>query len=105
MKIYKLIVYVPRQDAHQIRAILGVAGAGKIGKYDFTSFSAEGVGRFRPLKGAHPAIGTVGKLEEVREERIETMVSEQDLRAVLTAVRKVHPYEEPVIEVIELANV
>ena len=104
-KRYKVIVNVPVEGADRLRAALGKAGAGKIGTYDFTSFSTRGLGRFRPLKGAHPTIGTVGKLEEVEEEQIETVVLEQDLRTVLTAIRKAHPYEEPVIDVIELANV
>jgi hypothetical protein len=103
-KRYKLIVNVPVESADRLRAALGKAGAGKIGNYDFTSFSTRGLGRFRPLKGAHPTIGTVGKLEEVEEEQIETVVLEQDLSTVLTVVRTVHPYEEPVIEVIELVD-
>ncbi len=104
-KRYKLIVNVPVESADRLRAALGKAGAGKIGTYDYTSFSTRGLGRFRPLKGAHPAIGTVGKLDKVEEERIETVVEHEHLEQVLTALKKAHPYEEPVIEVIELVNV
>ncbi|MBI4050458.1 MAG: hypothetical protein HY396_00580 [Candidatus Doudnabacteria bacterium] len=98
-KRYKLVMFVPVKDADKIRRVLGEAGAGHIGNYDYASFSVRGVGRFRPLAGAKPAIGEVGKLEEVEEERIETVVSEEDLDWVLEQVRKGHPYEEPVIDI------
>ena len=106
-KIYKIIVYVPVDHAEQVREVLGKAGAGKTdnGKYDSASFSSRGIGRFRPLKGAKPAIGQIGKLEEVEEERIEAVVEGFYLQTVLDAVKKAHPYEEPGIDVIELKSI
>ncbi len=103
-KQYKLVVYVPVDEADKIRQVLGEAGAGQVGNYDFASFSVRGVGRFRPLAGARPAIGKVGKFEEVEEERIETVVGEEDLGWVLEKLRDTHPYEVPVIDVYELKN-
>src|SRR6478609_5665411 len=67
----KLTVYVPVADADRVRAVLAEVGAGRIGDYDNASFSTPGTGRFRPLAGANPAIGAVGRIEEVPEERIE----------------------------------
>lgn len=104
---YHLIVYVPTTAAADVRLALTEAGAGKIGTYDSCSFSSAGTGRFRPLKGAHPTIGSIGELEEVEEERIEAMVdapSEAALRAVVSAVRKAHPYEEPAIHVLPMLS-
>ncbi|MEK7586776.1 MAG: hypothetical protein AAB453_02820 [Patescibacteria group bacterium] len=43
--------------------------------------------------------GEIGKLEEVAEERIETICSREKLTAVLTAIKKVHPYEEVALDV------
>lgn len=103
-KLYKLVVYVPVADADKIREVLGKAGAGRVGNYDFASFSVLGTGRFRPLEGARPAIGQVGKLEQVEEERIETVAAEEDLDWIMEQLRKNHPYEEPVIDVYELKN-
>ena len=99
MSLYHLIVYVPVEAAPGVRDAMAQAGAGKIGNYDSCSFSSRGTGRFRPLKGAVPAIGTVGLLEEVEEERIEAVVREEDLMRVLEAILNVHPYEEPAIHV------
>ncbi|KKW23309.1 MAG: hypothetical protein UY65_C0005G0011 [Parcubacteria group bacterium GW2011_GWA2_51_12] len=101
-KNFKIVVYAPVAEAEKIRNLLGKLGAGHIGNYDLTSFSVRGIGRFRPLKGAKPATGEVGKLEEVEEERIETVVSEMDLISVVSELRLCHPYEEPVIDIFEL---
>ena len=102
--LVKLVIYVPLTHAEKIRQVLGEQGAGHIGNYDFCSFSVQGVGRFRPLQGAHPAIGEVGKIEEVEEERIETVCHEGDLEKILTEIRAAHPYEQPAINVYPLLN-
>ena len=61
-----------------------------------------GVGRFKPEEGAHPAIGEVGKLEEVEEERIEVTVADEFVSEIVAAIRAAHPYEEPVIDIYPL---
>ena len=100
----KLTVFVPVDAAQVVRAALAEAGAGRIGDYDHASFSSAGEGRFRPLAGAQPTIGSVGVPEVVAEERIE-VVLERRLRAeVVTAMRRAHPYEEPAYDVVELAD-
>jgi hypothetical protein len=105
---FHLVVYAPLADAPKVRKALAGTRAGKLGNYDSCSFSSRGLGRFRPLKGAHPAIGSVGTLEEVEEERIEVMVdvpSEKELHAVIAAVREAHPYEEPAMHVLPMIDV
>lgn len=99
MKRYKIVMYVPSSHAEALREAVGKAGAGRIGKYSFCTFTLKGVGRFRPEAGANPAIGEVGKLEAVEEERIETVCSEENLKDVLRAIKEVHPYEEPATDV------
>ncbi len=97
--MYKLVVYAPLTHAEDIRTALAEAGAGKIGNYSACTFSVQGVGRFKPEEGANPHIGSLGKLEEVAEERIETVCEASVLKEVLAAVRSAHPYEEPAIDV------
>jgi hypothetical protein len=99
MKRYKIVMYVPGSHADALREAVGKAGAGRIGNYTFCTFTSRGTGRFRPEKGADPTIGEVGKLEEVEEERIETVCSEESLNDVLRAIKEVHPYEEPATDV------
>ncbi len=59
-------------------------------------------GTWKPLEGSHPFIGSVGKVETAREYRLEFAVSEEDLAAAVRAIRDVHPYEEPAIDVIPM---
>ena len=99
----KIVVGVPETHADAVRRAMGDAGAGKIGDYSHCSFSAKGIGRFKPLKNAHPSIGKIGELEEVAEEQIETVCLKKDLDKVIDAIKKVHPYEEIAISIYPLA--
>jgi hypothetical protein len=101
---YKIVVYVPATHAGAIRDAVGKAGAGQQGNYSFCSFSVSGTGRFKPESGAQPAIGRVGALEEVIEERIEFACEATLLRQVMAAIVAAHPYEEPAIDVLPLEN-
>lgn len=102
---YKIAVYVPVNHADAVRNAIGVAGGGQLGNYAFCSFSSKGIGRFFPQDGARPAIGEVGKLEQVEEERIEVTCTEEVIHAVVAAIRRVHPYEEIAMDILELKNI
>lgn len=103
-KYVKVVIYTPLSHADAVRKALAESGAGHIGKYDFCSFSTRGLGRFRGRKGSSPFIGKPGKVEEVEEERIETICPEKILPRVLEAIKKAHPYEEPAIDIYPLLN-
>lgn len=104
MPMYSIVVYVPITHGDDIRNALARAGAARSDTYDSCSFTTLGKGRFRPLPGANPTIGTIGRLEVVDEERIETMVEEAQLQAVVQEVVQVHPYEEPAISIFPMLN-
>lgn len=97
MNCFAIVFTVPETHADAVREAACKAGAGRIGEYAFCSFSLKGTGRFLPLSGANPFLGAAGKLETVSEERIETICPQEALPAVLDAIRKAHPYEEPYI--------
>ena len=105
MKSYHLIVYTPVTHAPAVRQALASSGAGQIGNFNSCSFSSRGIGRFRPLKGSKPFLGSEGVIEEVEEEKIEVVVREGDLKKVVAAVKKVHPYEEPAMHVLPMVEV
>ncbi|MDQ0031930.1 hypothetical protein [Arthrobacter bambusae] len=90
-----LVVYVPASHSKSLLAAIGDAGAGRIGDYSHCSFTTPGTGRFTPLPGAQPFIGTVGQGETVAEIRVECVVEAHVLDAVVQALRSAHPYEEP----------
>lgn len=102
--MFKIITFVPIKYADKARQVMGDAGAGVLGNYHHASFSTRGIGRFTPGEGAKPAIGKVGKLEEVEEDRIEVICKKDKVKDVLEAIRKIHPYEEIPLEVYELVG-
>lgn len=101
-KFVKIAVFVPSTHADKVREALAKSGAGHIVNYDCCSFSVKGVGRFRGLEDSKPFIGQVGKIEEVEEERIETICPREKLEEILAAIKEVHPYEEPAIDIYPL---
>lgn len=101
----KIVVFVPKTHGDAVRKALGDSGAGVIGNYHHCSITVEGVGRFIPGAKAKPFIGKIGVSEEVIEERIETPCKKKDLKKIISAVKKAHPYEHPVIEIYPILNV
>jgi hypothetical protein len=80
------------------------AGAGFIGNYSHTSFSQTGEGTFKPLNESNPFLGEKNKINRVREYRFETIVREENLKEVFSAIEKYHPYEEPAVDLFSLSN-
>ncbi|WP_226673161.1 Nif3-like dinuclear metal center hexameric protein [Rossellomorea aquimaris] len=103
-QLRKLTVYVPKDHAEELRIALGKAGAGHIGLYSHCSFSTEGKGRFLPEEGTNPHIGKQGELEEVTEEKIETVYPVSLEKKILKAMFTHHPYEEVAYDIYSLNN-
>ena len=103
-KNVKIIFTVPVAEADKVRSAMADAGIGKIGNYDSCSFSSKGIGRFRPLEGSNPSVGEIGKVEEIEEEKIETICPRELLDDALAAIKTAHPYEEPAIDVYPLED-
>ncbi|GGG10516.1 Nif3-like dinuclear metal center hexameric protein [Paenibacillus abyssi] len=93
-KLHKLVVFVPQSHHEKVLEAIWQAGAGGIGHYSNCSFNIEGTGTFLPGEGTDPFIGKQGKLERVKEIRVETVVPQSAQRQVVQAMLKAHPYEE-----------
>jgi dinuclear metal center YbgI/SA1388 family protein len=93
-KLKKIVVYVPLSHVEAVREAMSQAGAGWIGHYSHCTFGVQGTGTFMPREGADPYIGEQGKLEEVAEVRLETIMPEEIQARVLKAMTNAHPYEE-----------
>lgn len=104
-KVVKIVVFAPESDAQNIRYAIGSMGAGRLGNYSFCSFSTKGIGRFKAEKGANPAIGEIGKIEEVKEERIEVVCTSDKIQETIKAIKSAHPYEEVALDVYPLENI
>ncbi|GGF28951.1 Nif3-like dinuclear metal center hexameric protein [Williamsia phyllosphaerae] len=101
----KWAVFVPQSDTDRVAEAMFAAGAGAIGDYSECRWSVTGTGRFRPGDGAHPVIGTVGRVESVVEDRVEMVAARGSREAVLAALRDAHPYEEPAFDLLETVPV
>ena len=86
---------MPPSHLEATRDAVFAAGGGWIGDYSRCSWSTLGRGTFRGGEGTHPAVGEAGQDETVAEHRVETVVPDEKLAAVVAALRRAHPYEEP----------
>ena len=97
--MYKLAFFVPPSHVEQVKAAVFAAGGGCIGHYDQCSWQVLGQGQFRPLEGSQPFIGTSGAVERVEEWRVELVVADELIAAVVAALKRSHPYETPAYDV------
>jgi len=100
----KLEIFVPQEYALTIRDELAKIGVGKIGEYDHCVAIYTVQGYFRPLQGANPFKGEIGRIQEAAEAKIEVNCKRNLVNEAIAIIRRVHPYEEPLVNVIPLAN-
>jgi dinuclear metal center YbgI/SA1388 family protein len=104
----KLVVYVPEADLDAVLAALYEAGAGRIAEqsaqYDHCSFRVGGTGTFRPLDGANPVVGSIGRDETVQELRLEVLLPTYLEGAAVRAMQQAHPYNVPAYDLYALNN-
>lgn len=104
IKKVKIIVTVPKDYLEEVRNAMCNAGAGVIGNYSFCTTATKSIGTFIPNDSANPYIGERNKLEFVEEEKIEVICSVEKVKKVINELRKVHPYEEPAIDIVPLLD-
>ncbi|MDI6874999.1 MAG: Nif3-like dinuclear metal center hexameric protein [Actinomycetota bacterium] len=95
----KLVTFLPPEHLESVSRSLFAAGAGVIGEYTGCSFRSEGTGTFYAGPETSPAYGERGRMNEVREVRLEVQVEEKLLGTALGALLASHPYEEPAVDV------
>ena len=100
----KLEIFVPQSHALKLFEALTNIGVGRVGNYDYCFAVHPVKSYFRPLPGANPFDGHVGELTEAADYKIEVNCKREQVNDALNAIRSVHPYEEPVVNVFPLAN-
>ncbi len=100
----KIIVTIPLENVEEVRNAICETGAGVIGNYTHCSMSTKCVGTFKPTDEANPYIGEKNNLEFVDEEKLEVVCDVKKVKEVISMLRKVHPYEEPAIDIIPLID-
>lgn len=103
-QLLKLVTFVPKAHADEVRNALFEAGCGCIGNYDSCSYNLEGKGTFRAQPGTHPFCGKIGQLHEEHEVRIETVLPAFLKGKIQKVLVEAHPYEEPAYDFYPLQN-
>ena len=102
--LVKVAVFVPSSHLEKVAKAMHDAGGGRFTNYEECSFRSEGIGTFKGMDGAKPFIGTKGILEKTPEVKLEMPVETWNLRAVMAAMLREHPYEEVAYNVSPLQN-
>lgn len=95
----KIVVFVPETEVERVAHAMFEAGAGHIGDYSACSFRLSGEGTFLGGASTNPTIGTRGKLEFVKEQRVEMIVPNRAVPQVVNALIEAHSYEEPAYDI------
>lgn len=100
----KLVFFCPIAQSEEVKEAIFDAGAGKIGAYDWCSFSVEGEGTFRAGDNTNAFVGKKGELHRESEQRIEVILPSYLERNVVNALEKAHLYEEVAYDIYALKN-
>ncbi|WP_227429048.1 YqfO family protein [Psychrobacter sp. I-STPA6b] len=103
--MYKLTVFIPNSHLEAVKTALFSAGAGTIGNYSHCCWQVQGTGQFKPLSGSQPHIGQHNEIEQVAEWRVEMVVANNKIHAVIAALKQAHPYETPAYDVIQMLDI
>ncbi|HHY64735.1 MAG TPA: divalent cation tolerance protein CutA [Clostridiaceae bacterium] len=100
----KIECFIPEEYVPKLRDALNETGALTVGDYDYCMAVSRVRGSWRALAGANPFMGEVGKICEAEEAKVEFTCKKELYKAAVEAIKRVHPYETPVINVIPLIS-
>ena len=99
--MYKIFVTTPESHTDKIIKAMASAGAGVVGEYTHCAFITKGMGNYLPSDKAKPYIGKAGEMSREPEDKVEMICPDDKLETVIKAIKSVHPYETPTIDVIK----
>lgn len=100
----KIEIYVPEEFIDVLRDELTSVGACKVGNYDAVTSYSLVKGTWRPLKESNPYSGQIDEICHGTEYKMEIRCDKNIAEKVIAVIKKVHPYETPLINVIPLIN-
>ncbi|MCI7124768.1 MAG: cytochrome C biogenesis protein [Agathobaculum sp.] len=98
----KLEIFIPETHLAALQQALQQVDAGHIGSYDCCLSYSRVTGCWRPLEGTKPYLGSIGEISAAPELKVEVVCHTACVDETVAAVKRVHPYEQPVIHVIPL---
>lgn len=100
----KIELFIPEPYIEALRDELHKVNVGHIGNYDHCISISKVRGYWRPLAGATPYQGEIGKISEGEEYKVEVNCKREQVSDALSVIRRIHPYDEPLINIIPLVN-
>ena len=104
MKFCKLEIFIPETHLKQLQSALQNVDAGHIENYDTCLSYSHVIGTWRPLENTQPYSGKQNEISKEIELKVEVRIKIDDLEKTIKAIKDVHPYESPVINIIPLLN-
>ncbi len=104
IKEYKIEIFLPDTHVQIMRDRLNEIGVLKVGNYDHVMTISQVTGYWRPLEGAKPYSSKVGEIRSAPECKMELRCGAELVKQALAVIREIHPYEEPVINILPLMN-
>ena len=104
MSFCKLEIFIPETHLAQLQTALQSVDAGHIGNYDSCISYSKVIGTWRPLDNANPYMGRRSEITQQPELKVEVRILSDNLEKTITAIKAIHPYETPVINIISLLN-
>ncbi|MCQ4923578.1 hypothetical protein NE686_10800 [Tissierella carlieri] len=104
IKEVKIEIYIPEEYIMDLRDELNRANACRVRDYDNCMSVTNVKGYWRPLEGANPYNGQVGEICEGEECKVEVRCKMEYVKNAIEAIKKIHPYEEPLFNIIPIIN-
>jgi len=104
MKKYKIEVLLPKEFIEPILSAASDLGACKVGDYDHVATFYEIEGCWKPGTESNPVTGVKNEINYGKEYKLEFRCEDSMVKEVLSEIKRIHPYEEVLINVIELVN-
>lgn len=99
----KIECFIPEEYVAQLRDALNDIGALTVDDcYDYCMGVSKVKGSWRALTGADPYMGEIGEVCEAEEAKIEFTCKKELYKTAVDTIKRIHPYEKPVINVIPL---
>ncbi|MDP4146654.1 MAG: cytochrome C biogenesis protein [Bacillota bacterium] len=103
--LVKIETYIPKEYIEKLRLELNNIGALTVdGCYDYCMAISKVIGFWRPMEEAHPFIGEVGDICSAEEIKVEFCCKMELYKNVIYIIKKNHPYEKPVINVLPMIS-
>ena len=101
----KVEVLLPEMFIENIRNQLNAIGILTIGNYDHVISYTETKGYWRPLDDAIPYAGEKNEISFGSECKLEFKCEYSKIQETLKTIKEIHPYEEPIINIIPLLDI